>query len=95
MSHIVDHYKLSQNVPMLLTSRHSQRRLAMVSVISQLQADRHSTTELSLRAANSAAHFSLLMYFRLLRLMSCSSGSLAVACLITSSMLVLFGASAG
>ena len=60
-----------------------------------MAAERLSTVELSFRAPNRAVHFSLLIYFRLFKLISCSSGSLAVACLITSSILVLFGASAG
>ena len=77
------------------TSNVSHNSVPSVSVRSQLQAERLSTVELSLRAANRAAHFSRLIHLRLFRLMSSSSGSLAVACFITSSMLVLLGASAG
>ena len=67
----------------------------MLSVMSQLAAERLSTIEFSARAVNSFSHFSVEIYLMLFRLISCNSPSLAAACLITSSIFVLLGASAG
>ena len=88
-------WELRESCVKTVTSNVSHNEFASVSVRSQLQAERVSTVEFSFRAENRAAHFSLLIHLRLLRFMSSSSGSLAVACWITSSMLVLLGASAG
>merc|ERR1712025_716551 len=79
----------------LLDSRHSHKFLTIESVRSQLAAERDSTAELSFKAVKRAAHFWSEICLILFRFISISSPSFAAACLITSSMFVELGASAG
>merc|ERR1711970_622579 len=76
-------------------SRQAQIISAIGSVTSQLAAESDSTCSLFLRAAKSCSHFSLDMFLTLLRFISINSVLLSAAALITSSRLVLLGASVG